>query len=311
MLVLVAVAAFLAVGLAPTVDFLVRRRLRRSLAVLLVLGGLLGLFGGFVASAVPPITKQATALVNEAPRYVERLQRDNSWVANLNRKYHIVDNLRKRAEEGPTLGLQAIGGVIGVGKAVLSAVFSTLTVLILTAYFLANYPQIKRGSLRLVPRTRRPRVGLILDEVLRRVGGYVLGNLATSVVAGVAAFTFLTIVDVPYKIALSLFVAIMDLVPLVGATIAAVVVTIVALFESLPVGIATIVYFVAYQQFENYWLVPRVMKRTVSVSPLATIVAALIGGTLLGIVGALLAIPAAAAVQIVVTEVVYPRQDAE
>jgi predicted PurR-regulated permease PerM len=152
-------------------------------------------------------------------------------------------------------------------------------------------------------------VGLIADEALRRVGGYVLGNLATSVVAGVTTLIFLEILRVPYAVALALFVAVLDLVPLVGATIAAVIVSAVALFHSLPVGIATIIFFVIYQQFENYVLVPRIMKRTAEVSPLATVVAALIGGTLLGIVGALLAIPVAAAIQIVVDEVVVPRQD--
>lgn len=307
-LVLVVVALFLAVGLEPAVAYLTRRGLRRSLATAAVLFGVLALFGGFIAAAVEPIASQSTDLVHQLPDYVQRLQR-NHLVSDLNTRYHIVDQLRRRAQEGPTLGLAAIGGVVGVGKAVLSAVFSVLTVMILTAYFLANFHPIKRGALRLVPRSRRPRVGLITEEVLRRIGGYVLGNLATSIVAGLCAFIMLEILRVPYALALALLVSLLDLVPLVGASIAAAVCTLVALFVSIPVGIITLLYFVAYQQFENYVLVPRVMKRTVDVSPLATIVAALIGGTLLGIVGALLAIPAAATVSLVLGEVVYPRQD--
>jgi predicted PurR-regulated permease PerM len=309
-IILVVVAAFLAVGLDPAVGFLMRRAgLRRGYATAAVIGGLLIFFGGFVAAAVQPIADQATDLVHQFPSYLDRLQRGNGFLADLNQRYHLVDQLRRRAEAGPTLGLAAIGGVVGVGKAVLSAVFSVVTGTILTTYFLANLHGIKRGMLRLVPRSRRPRVGLITDEVLRRIGGYVLGNLATSLVAGLTAFIYLEIVRVPYALALALLVAILDLVPLVGATIAAVIVTIVAFFVSPAVGIATGLYFIAYQQFENYILVPRVMKRTVDVSPLATIVAALIGGTLLGVVGALLAIPAAATVSLLIGEVVYPRQD--
>jgi predicted PurR-regulated permease PerM len=308
-LVLVVVAVFLAVGLEPAVAFLTRRGLRRGLAAGLVLFALVAFFGGFVAAIVSPIANQSTDLVHQFPGYLDRLQRGNGVLGDLNQRYHLVDQLQKRAQEGPTLGLQAIGGVVGVGKAVLSAVFSVLTTAILTVYFLANLHEIKRGMLRLVPRTRRPRVGLITDEVLRRIGGYVLGNLATSLIAGLTSLVFLEIVRVPYALALALLVAILDLVPLVGATIAAVLVTLVAFFVSVPVGIATGGFFIAYQQFENYILVPRIMKRTVDVSPLATIVAALIGGTLLGVVGALLAIPAAATVSLILAEVVYPRQD--
>jgi predicted PurR-regulated permease PerM len=307
-LVLVVVALFLAVGLNPAVEWL-GHRMRRTIAVTVVIGAMVGLFGGFVAAAVPPISKQATALADDTPGYLDRLRNDNSVVRDLDNRFHFINTVKERVDKGPTFGVGAINGVIGIGKAVVSAVFAVLTVFILTIYFLANFPEIKRWSLRLVPRSRRPRVGLIADEALRRVGGYVLGNLATSVVAGITALIFLEILRVPYAVALALFVAVLDLVPLVGATIAAVIVSAVALFHSLPVGIATIIFFVIYQQFENYVLVPRIMKRTAEVSPLATVVAALIGGTLLGIVGALLAIPVAAAIQIVVDEVVVPRQD--
>ncbi len=191
----------------------------------------------------------------------------------------------------------------------LGTLVSTLTVLILTLYFLLNYEGIKNTLYRLAPRSRRARVGLISDEVLHRTGGYVLGNLATSLVAGVSTAVFLSVLGVPYAVALGMFVAIVDLIPLVGATIGAVGVSVVAFFVSVPVGLIAIGYYVAYQQFENYVLVPRVMQRTVSVSPVTTIVAVLIGGSLLGVLGALLAIPVAAAVQLVLCEVYYPRQD--
>lgn len=310
-LVLILVAAFLAVGLDPLVAGLVRRRFRRGLAVLLVLLGALGLLGGFIAAIAPPISRQATQLVKKAPDYIQNLQNDNSTIRRLDERYHILDEVKKRAAEGPTLGIKALGGVLGLGKAIVGFAFSLLTVVILTAYFLANMPGIKRFALRLVPRSRRARVGLLTDEIMARVGGYVLGNLATSLVAGFTTFAFLEVVGVNYAVALAMFVAITDLIPLIGATIGAVVVTVVALFKSVPAAIVTFAFFVAYQQFENYVLQPRVMKQTVDVAPVVTIVAALIGAAVLGILGALLAIPVAAAVQLILQEVVYPRQDEE
>ena len=305
-LVLILIAAFLAVGLDPAVRWLVRRGLRRSLAVLLIVAAALGFFGGFVAAIVPPIAHQSTQLVKHAPDYVHKLD-GNATFRKLDARYHITENVQKRANKG--LDINALGGFVGVGKAILGIFASTLTVIILTIYFLANMPGIKSVAYRTVPRTRRARVGLLTDEILNRVGGYVLGNLATSVVAGVTTFVWLVAWGIPYPLALAMFVAITDLIPLVGATIGAIGVTAVGLFHGLVPGIATGIYYVAYQQFENYVLQPRVMKKTVDVAPVVTIVAALLGAALLGILGALIAVPIAAAVQLILSEVVFPRQD--
>lgn len=307
-LVLILIAAFLAVGLDPAVRWLVDRGLRRSVAVLLITLAALGFFGGFVAAVAPPIAHQSTQLVKHAPDYLHRLD-SNSTFKKLDARYHITASVKKHAEEG--VNLQAFGGVLGIGKAVLGIIASTLTVVILTIYFLANMPAIRRVAYRLVPRTRRARVGLLTDEILNRVGGYVLGNLATSVVAGVATFIWLEAFGVPYAVALAMFVAITDLIPLIGATLGAIGVTAVALFHGTGIGIATGIYYVGYQQFENYVLQPRIMKRTVDVAPIVTILAALLGAALLGILGALIAVPIAAAVQLILTEVVFPRQDTE
>ncbi|MDP9393631.1 MAG: AI-2E family transporter [Actinomycetota bacterium] len=306
-LVLLLVAAFLAVGLNPAVSFLQRRGLGRGVAVALVLGCAVAFVGAFLAIVGPPLARQAAELVRELPGYAERLQSGNGPLAGLERRFDLAERLRAAASGGAVQ--QALGGVLGIGAAVLGTLVSTLTVLILTLYFLLNYEGIKNTLYRLAPRSRRARVGLIGDEVLHRTGGYVLGNLATSLVAGVSTAVFLSVLGVPYAVALGMFVAIVDLIPLVGATIGAVGVSVVAFFVSVPVGLIAIGYYVAYQQFENYVLVPRVMQRTVSVSPVTTIVAVLIGGSLLGVLGALLAIPVAAAVQLVLCEVYYPRQD--
>ncbi|HEX8002672.1 MAG TPA: AI-2E family transporter [Mycobacteriales bacterium] len=305
-IVLIVISGFLAIGLNPAVEFLQRRRMRRSVAVAAVIGAVLLFFGGFVAAAVPPVARQATELQENVPDYARRA-RENATFRDLDEQFHIVDKITKAVNENAGA---AAGSALSVARGVLNVVFKTLTVLILTLYFLSSYPNIKRGAYRLIPRSRRARAGLIADEILSRVGGYVLGNLATSVVAGVCAFVFFILADVPYPVALAMLVAIFDLIPLVGATIAAVVCTAVAFFVSVQVGIISTVYFLLYQQVENFVVVPRVMKKTVDISPLATIVAALIGGTLLGVIGALLAIPVAAAIQLVGSEVVYPRQDA-
>ena len=305
-LTLILIAVFIAIGLDPAVRWLVRRGLRRGIAVLLIVVATLGLVGGFVAAVAPPIARQSSALVKQAPDYVERMKA-NETVRKLDDRYHFVASLEKRADEG--IKINGFGGIFGVSKAILGIVFSTLTVVILTIYFLANMPAIKRTMYRVVPRSRRARVGLLTDEIFNRVGGYVLGNVATSIVAGLCAFIWLWAWDVPYAVALAMFVAIMDLIPLIGATIAAVVVTAIALFSGIPTGAATFAYFMGYQQFENYVLHPRVMKATVDVAPVVTIVAALLGAALLGVLGALIAVPIAAAVQLLLTEVAFPRQD--
>ena len=305
-LVLILVAAFLAVGLDPAVRWLVAHGLRRSFAVLVIVLAALGFFGGFVAAVAPPIATQSTALVKKAPDYAERLTQ-NKTIKKLDNHYHFVNKLKQKAKKGITVN--AFGGVLGVGKKILGFVFSTLTVIILMIYFLANMPAIKRTMYRIVPRTRRARVGLLTDEILNRVGGYVLGNLFTSLVAGLATLIWLEAWGVPYAVALSMFVAITDLIPLIGATIGAIGVTVVALFQGIPTGIATFAFYAGYQQFENYVLQPRVMKRTVDVAPVVTIVAALLGAALLGVLGALIAVPIAAGIQLLLTEVAFPRQD--
>ena len=196
--------------------------------------------------------------------------------------------------------------MIGVGKVVFSAFFSALTFLILTLYFLSSLPAMKNAAYRLVPRSRRARVGLLADEILERVGSYVGGLLTIAACAGVSTFLLLTVLGVPYPLALALVVALTDLVPLVGATIGAILVTLVALLGSVHDGVIAALFYLLYQQVENFYLYPRIMKKSVDVS---TVVAVLIGGSLLGVIGALLAIPIAAAVQLVLQEVVFPRQD--
>jgi predicted PurR-regulated permease PerM len=308
-LVLLLTAAFLAIGLNPAVEALERRQMRRSFAVGLVLLGVLAFFVGFGFAIVPPIVEQAQQFGDQAPDYLRDLQ-ENDTVAALDARFGLLDRAERMLDDPERIGVSAAGGVLGVGKVVFGAFFSTLTVLIVTLYFLANLPGIKAHAYRLVPRTRRARVGLLTDEILSRVGGYVAGAVSIATLAAVTTFLLLRLLDVEYALALSMLVFLTGLIPLIGATIGAVVVVAVALFASVKAGIVMAVYYLVYQQVENYVLYPRIMQRSVNVSPAATVVAVLIGGSLLGVLGALLAIPIAAAVQLVVDEVVLPKQDA-
>jgi predicted PurR-regulated permease PerM len=309
-IILIIVALFLAVGLNPGVEALERLGISRRWAVLLVFLALVGFFVGFGFAIVPPLSQQTSAIIHNLTSgngYLEQLQ-NNPRVQDLDHRYHIIQKARS-ALQSKDLGTRAANGAVGVGQVVLSGLFSALTVLILTLYFLNSLPSITGFMYRLAPRSRRARVALLGDEILTRIGGYVAGNLFISLIAGVTSYIFLLIAGVPFALALALLVAITDLIPLVGASIGAVFVTALSFFSGLWVGVATAIFFIIYQQVENYIVQPRVMKRSVDVQPAVTIIAALIGGTLLGVIGALLAIPAAAALALILREVVMPRQE--
>ena len=307
-LVLLLIAAFLAVGLNPAVEFFQRRGLRRGRAVAVVLVLVLLVFAGVLYAIVPPIVEQSQQFATQAPQYLKDLER-NRTVASLDRRFHFLKQLTATVQSPATVN-QAFGGVLGVGKVVFSAVFSTLTVLTLMLYFMSSLPTMKHSALRALPRSRRARVGLLLDDILERIGSYVAGCLTIAACAGALTFVVLEVTGVPYPLALTLVVVVTDLVPVIGATIGAVAVTLAAFTVSVPVGVGVGLYYLAYQQVENFLIYPRIMQRSVDVSPAATIVAVLVGGSLLGVLGALLAIPIAAAVQLVMLEVIIPRQDA-
>ena len=305
-LVLIGLALFIAAGLDPVVNWLTRRRVPRWAAVAVVLLGVLGIIGGFLAAAIPPLAAQTSKLITELPNYAHTLQDHNSQLGRLNLKYHIEARLSHLlATRGSTL----VGGVLGAGALVLGAVASTLAVIVLVVYFLAGMPRIKLFAYRLAPHSRRARVILIGDEIFTKVGGFVLGNVVTSAIAGLGTYLWMLAFGIPYPILLGLFVAIMDLIPVIGSTIGGAVVSLVALTVSLPVAIATLAFYIAYRLAEDYLLVPRIMGSTVKVPAVVSLVAVLVGGTLMGIVGALVAIPAAAALRLLLHEVTFRRLD--
>jgi predicted PurR-regulated permease PerM len=304
-LLLIGVSLFLAVGLDPVVRWLSRRGLPRPLGVLVVVLALLGAAAGFLWRAIPPLSREVSTFASQAPRYLNHLTH-HSILGRLNAHYHIANGIHSLFK----LHSSAIAsGLLGAGKFVLGLLTALVIVAVLTIYLLVDLPRLKRALYRLAPRSRRPRVGLLADEVFNRVGGYVLGNVITSLIAGVGTLVWLAGWGVPYPWLLGAMVAFLDLIPVIGSTIGGLIVSLVALTVSLPVALATAGFYLFYRLFEDYLLTPKVMRRTVDVPNLVTIVAVLVGGALLGIVGALIAIPVAAAVLLVLQEVTYPRLD--
>ena len=301
-LMLVLIAAVLAVGLEPPVERLERLGLSRGWAVLAIFLAALGFIALFAWLVVPPLVREVGDLASNIPGYLDRLQHGNGWIAEQVKKYDLAEKLRSLTDHLPSLASASLGKLLGFTKSVASVIFNSLTIGILTIYFLLAMPRMETfvESLFLGPNRRRDIA--VLRESLGRIGGYVSGNIIVSIIAGVGAFIWLWIFGVPFAAALAMWVAIADLIPTVGATLGAIVAVAVAFFSSIGDGVATTVYFVVYQQLENYVIVPRVMKKAVDLSPAAVIVSVLIGGSLAGFAGALLALPLAAAAKVVVRD---------
>jgi predicted PurR-regulated permease PerM len=252
-------------------------------------------------------SEDATALANHLPHYAHSLQNHNSELGRLNARYHIQQRLSSLLS---SKGSALIGGVLGAGELVLSTATSMIAIGVMVIYFLFSMPRIKLFVYRLAPHSRRTRVILIGDEIFTKVGGYVLGNFLTSAIAGIGTYVWLLVFGVPYPVLLALMVALFDLIPVIGAYIGGAVVSLVALTVSLPVALTTLGFYVAYKLAEDYFIVPKVIGRAVQAPAVVSLVAVLIGGTLMGIVGALVAIPAAAAIRLFLQEVVFRRLDA-
>jgi predicted PurR-regulated permease PerM len=304
-LVLIFVAMFLAIGLNPAVARLRAWHVPRGGAVAIVALVLLALIVGGLYALVPPLVTQTGELVKNIPGYITSLQR-NQTINDLIQRYDLVDKAQSALDAG-TVG-NALGGVVGGAKLLFGTIFNVITVLVLTIYFMAAFDRIKNGAYRLVPASRRDRVSLLTDEILAKVGAYIVGALSIAVLAGASTWILAMIVGLAYPFALAVVVAVCDLIPQIGATIGAVVVSLVGLAASVPAGIICAIFFLIYQQVENYLIYPTVMRRSVKVSDVAAVVAALVGAALFGVVGALAAIPMVAAIQLIGREVIIPSQ---
>lgn len=308
-IILLVVSMFIAVGLNPLVEWFMRRGLKRGLAVAVVFLLMILAVAGVGFAIVPVVTEQINNLIRNAPDWLDLLTKSRT-LEELNNRYDFITKAKDYIQD-PALAQRAFGGVLGVGKVVANALFSAFTILILTLYFLASLPSVKRAAYSLVPSSRRQRVAILGDEVLGRVGGYVSGQFLVAACAGFFMFVFLEIVGLnDYALALAIVVMFTAFIPMVGGLIGVVLVAAIGFTDSLWTGIACLAYGIIYQQIENYLIAPRIMRRAVDIPGAVTVIAALLGGALLGVVGALLAIPTAAALLLIIREVWIRKADA-
>jgi len=293
-LILVVVSMYLAVGLNPVVEWFVRRNVKRGLAVAAVFVGVVIVFGLIGLAIVPVVTEQVRALIEQVPTWFEQLSQDEN-LRRLDEEYEITRRVQDYITSGG-LAERLFGGVVGA------------SMIVLTLYFLGSLPAAKGMLYRFVPRSRRERVAQLGDEMLDRVGSYVGGQISVAAIAAVAAFIFFMVAGLrEYALALAVVVAILGLIPLIGGTISAIFATVIGLLIDWRIGLACLIYFIVYQQIENYVIYPRIMQRSVKVPGSVIVIAALVGGSLFGIVGALLAVPTAAAILLLIREVIHPR----
>jgi len=263
---LLVVAFFLTLTLNPLVEALGRRGLRRSLSVTIVFAGLVTLFTALGFLVVPPVAQQSALLADNAPQFLEDLRR-NALVKNLDSQFNVITRIQTElgkqvSDSGFVTGI--FGGVLGASKALASGFFGVFTVLVLTLYFLASLPKVKSAAYGLVPGSRRPRFESLSEEIMRRVGSYAIGQAAVATINAVASYIMMTIVGIRYAAVLAVVVGVLGLIPMVGASLGAAVVCLVALFDEPQKAAIALVYYVIYQQLENYVVAPRIMQRTIA-----------------------------------------------
>jgi predicted PurR-regulated permease PerM len=301
------IAIFLAAALSPPVNWLARR-MRRGFAVTIVFVCLLGVPILLIALIVPTIINEGTRFADNVPQYardVTNFVEDNRRLREINQDYDITSRLEEEAEKLPDRLGGAAGTLRDVGLGIVNSLFALVTILVLTAFLLANGRAWTDRALEMRPREQRERLRRSLDRMGAAVGGYVAGAMTIALIAGVATYIVLLILGVPFRAPLAVIAGLFSLIPLVGATIAAVLIGVVTLFENFPTAtIVWAIWAIVYQQFENHVIQPQIQKRTVKVHPFITIVSVLFGATLLGILGALVAIPVAASIQILFREYV-------
>ncbi len=262
------IALFVAISLDPAVRMLTRWGLRRGLAVLVIVLLSLGLVAGFLLSVIPAMVDQFHALVRDFPGYLASLQDRSARFRELSDRFHLTSQVESLLASLPgRLG----SGLLGITGRLFGALFSTLTVAVLTIYFMADLPRLRHGMVRLFPQARRAQLGRVADVLIDRVGAYMIGNILISLVAGAGAFVAFTVLRVPFSVPLAFVVALFDLIPMIGATLGAVVGILVALFATTlwPTTVLVAAFFVIYQQLENYFVAPRILRSTVKLSAAA------------------------------------------
>jgi predicted PurR-regulated permease PerM len=287
---------FLAVGFDPFLVRLEKRGLRRGLAVLVFFVLVFLVVGGFAFIALQPLVSQLQELVSSLPDLVDRLSNRNSAIGQFLQESNAEQAAKDALSKVPGYVATSVGTVFGILGAIVGGIFSFFTVFALTAYFMLALPRMRAFAERALNNPDRVQV---MSEALGKVGGYVTGQLTICALAGVSSFIVMTVIGVPYAAVLAVAVAVFDAIPQVGATIGAVVCTLVALTDTWLVALLTLVWFLIYQQLENYLIGPRVFSRAVNLSPVAVFIAVLVGASLAGVIGALVALPVTAALKTV------------
>jgi predicted PurR-regulated permease PerM len=302
-LVRVLIALFIATSLDPAVRWLVGRGVRRPVAVAVIFFVAALLFASFIWSVTPVLIEQASNLAKDVPGYVEDLSERSRTFREFADRYGLTEKIVGYAS---TASAQLGSNAVDFAQQFLGAVFNLLLVVVLTIYFMADLPRMRIGVVRLVPQDHRPRAAEAVNVVIDKVGGYMIGNLIISFFAGISTFLFLTAMEVPFALPLAFFVAVTDLIPMIGATIGAAGGVLIAVFTVglWPGAVVVLLFFIAYQQVENYLIAPRVLRNAVDLSSTAVLIAALLGGALLGLTGALMAIPITAAAKVLMTPMV-------
>jgi predicted PurR-regulated permease PerM len=305
------ISLFLTLALNPAVEWLQRRGVKRrgsAAAITFLLA--LGLLAAIGFTFVPTLVSQVNDFVQKLPDYVHDITHGQGRLGFLETKYHIQERIESAVKSGGATKVLGLSGVaVSVAKGVITIVVATVTILFMTFFMLLEGPTWVERFYGLLPERSRPRWRKVGHDIYRTVGGYVTGNLLISLIAGGLTTLVLLIMGVPYAVALGLIVAILDLIPLAGATIAAILIGIVAFLHSIPAGIVVVVFFIVYQQVENHLLQPIIYGRTVQLSPLAVLVSILIGAELAGILGALAAIPIAGSIQVLVVDWLNHRHE--
>ena len=306
----VVIALFLALALDPLVAWIERRgRIGRGPAIGIAYLLLLVVIVGVGATFVPKLVDEVNGFVQALPNYVDDLTKGRGRLGFLETKYHVVERVRDGVKNGgasKVLGLS--GAALSVTKSVITIVAATVTIIFLTFFMLLEGRMWVERIYSLFPERHQERVRAVGHDIYRTVGGYVTGNIVISLIAGTSATIVLLIMGVPYAVALGLLVAILDLIPLAGATVAGIVVVTVAFLHSVPAGIVVAVFVITYQQIENHFLQPVIYGRTVQLSPLAVLVSVLVGAELAGVLGALAAIPVAGSIQVILRDQLTARR---
>jgi predicted PurR-regulated permease PerM len=313
-LVWLVISLFLALAINPFVEWLQARGVRglrrrgvaTTVAFLLVLLAVAAVGALFIPTLVDNVNK----FVNALPGYVDDLTKGKGRLGFLETKYHVVEKIRDQLHNGGAKRLLGLSGAaVSVTKGVINIVIGTVTIIFVTFFMLLEGPTWIERLYSLLPAESQPRWRAVGRDIYRQIGGYVTGNLVISLIAGILTTLVLLALGVPYAVALGLIVALLDLIPLAGATIAAIIIAAVAFLHTIVAGIVVVAFFVIYQQVENHVLQPVVYNRTVALSPLAILVSVLVGAEVAGVLGALAAIPVAGAIQVLIVDFLRARRE--